>query len=197
MLLKLMLFSKESQLLPNWVLCEWQFITERKAGFWATATVLYLTSTDHTCLCTEWSAVWHQGSGFHVPAPKRPRGDLESFSLLCTEQQFEFLWHQQKFRKQQQCEALKRAVCLMKQLNRQLQSTWINSAYIKKISQQQFPLDAGSLSPEFSGVWAICYISQQFILWLEQAVVNCTINGIGCHCNSHHAWGYFASISPD
>lgn len=84
MLLKLMLFSKESQFLPNWVLCEWQFIKERKAGFGATATVLYPTGTDHTCLCPEWSTTWHQRSGFHVPVPKRPSGDVGSSSLSCT-----------------------------------------------------------------------------------------------------------------
>lgn len=83
-LLKVMLFSKKSQSLPNLIPSEWHFIKEKKAGFWATATVLYPTAADHTCFCTEWRAIWHQRS-FHVPAPKRPSGDAESSSLLCND----------------------------------------------------------------------------------------------------------------
>lgn len=119
-----------------------------------------------------------------------PKGQEETWRVFrcraLIEQQFEFLWHQQKFTNQQQCEALKRAVGLMKQLNRQLQSTWINSAYIKKISQQQFPLGADSLSSEFvaeCGQSAVYVISSSY--GLEQAVVNCTINGKGCHHNTY------------
>lgn len=74
-----------------------------------------------------------------------PKGQVETWRFLrfCAliERQVEFLWHQQKPTNQQQCEAFKRAVALTKQLNRWLRSTWIHSAYIKKTSQPQSPLD--------------------------------------------------------
>lgn len=167
MLLKLMLFSKESQLLPNWVLCEWQFIKERKAGFWATVTVLYLTSTDHTCLCTEWSAIWHRGPGFHVPAPKRPRGDLESFSLLCT--YWAAIWVSviTKVPKPAAMWSFKESSGSNEAI-KQTAAEHLNKQCIHK-ENQPAAIPSGCTLPLSwicSRVWAICYICQQFILWL-------------------------------
>lgn len=168
MLLKLMLFSKESQLLPNWVLCEWQFIKERKAAFWATATVLYLASTDRTCLCTEWSAIWHGGSGFHVPAPKRPRGDLESFSLLCTD--WAAIWISgtpTKVHKPAAMWSFKESSGSNEAI-KQTAAKHLNKQCIHK-EHQPATIPSGwklPLSWVRSRVWATCYMCQQFILWL-------------------------------
>lgn len=167
MLLKLMLFSKESQLLPNWVLCEWQFIKERKAGFWAAVTVLYLTSTDHTCLCTEWSAIWHRGPGFHVPAPKRPRVDLESFSLLCTDWAAIWVSVTTKVPKPAAMWSFKESSGSNEAI-KQTAAEHLNKQCIHK-ENQLAAIPSGCTLPLSwicSRVWAICYICQQFILWL-------------------------------
>lgn len=137
MLLKLMLFSKESQLLPNWVLCEWQFIKERKARF---------LGYSHCALSDSyWSHMplyWVKCNltlrvRISCPCSQKAKRRLGGFFVVVQqliELQFEFLWHQQKFKNHQQCAALKRAVGLMKQWNRQLQSTWIHSAHKRKLA---------------------------------------------------------------
>lgn len=125
-----------------------------------------------------------------------PCSQKTKWRFLCCraliEQQLEFPWHQQKLTNEQHYEAFKRAVALMKQLNRQLRSTWIHSAYIKKTRQPQFPLDVDlplslrgrERMGNLSYMWAVC----------SMAVVNCTINWKGHYHNSHLCmWLFFSS----